>query len=407
MTSKNIADICVIGAGIAGTFAALKIARENTKTKVIVFDLGRPPLKRRSGRPEGFLGALPSGDGKLYINDLKSLKEIGNKTKIDQNFEWFENYCNSLFSFKLIKDEKPNLSVLNKIKKYNFKFNGNNYYQLFPKNIHSIIKDISEYFENIKNINFQYDNEVFEIKKQKNQFVIVSENGEFYCKKLLISVGRSGWRWVSELYEKFGIVKNNDYSYYGLRIEMPESYMKDYNYSNGTIKNDDLEIGPLSWSGTVIPEDHLNLAITSFRSNEERWKSDRVSFNFIKKHKFDKNGWEQSSRIGQLTWILSNDRILKEKSSLLLQDQKSKLSILPEYNWVAAEMKKVEPFIPHIFEKSSFHAPTILTMPPKIKIKKNLETEIDDMYVAGESAGVIGILAAAVSGLTASESLMK
>ncbi len=44
---SNIFDVGIIGMGVAGTFAALKIAQENKDLKVIGIDCGRPPAKRR------------------------------------------------------------------------------------------------------------------------------------------------------------------------------------------------------------------------------------------------------------------------------------------------------------------------------------------------------------------------
>ena len=62
-------DIGIIGAGVAGAFAALRIAKEYKNFKTIVFDLGRPPMKRRR-QLEGWFGCLPNSDGKFYLSDL-------------------------------------------------------------------------------------------------------------------------------------------------------------------------------------------------------------------------------------------------------------------------------------------------------------------------------------------------
>jgi uncharacterized FAD-dependent dehydrogenase len=46
-------------------------------------------------------------------------------------------------------------------------------------------------------------------------------------------------------------------------------------------------------------------------------------------------------------------------------------------------------------------------MAPKINIGSNLETEVEDMFVVGESAGVHGILAAGVMGAIATDNVCK
>ena len=48
-----------------------------------------------------------------------------------------------------------------------------------------------------------------------------------------------------------------------------------------------------------------------------------------------------------------------------------------------------------------------MPMAPSINIGDNLETEIDGMFVVGESAGVHGILAAATMGILAADNICK
>jgi len=48
--------------------------------------------------------------------------------------------------------------------------------------------------------------------------------------------------------------------------------------------------------------------------------------------------------------------------------------------------------------KYYFHIPTVVPMTGKINISNDLETDLEGLYVAGESAGLIGILSAAMTG---------
>ena len=183
--------------------------------------------------------------------------------------------------------------------------------------------------------------------------------------------------------------------------------MKEFNKSNCTLmKGTDIEIGPFSWFGTVIPEDHLDIAISAFRSNENRWKTDKVSFSLIGNRPFPGTGFEQTDRIGKLTFVLSNDRIIKEKVSNIIAG-KSKISIIPEYNWLKETLVELSTAIPELAVKAQYHVPTIMPMAPKINLGNNLESEIDGMFVAGESAGIHGILAAATTGILAASEVVK
>ncbi len=251
-----------------------------------------------------------------------------------------------------------------------------------------------------------FDNEVFKVLKHKSYFSIITSAGEFQCKKVLISVGRGGWRWASELFNNFGIIENNDIARFGIRVEMPATYMKDFNQSNCTLSHNLVEIGPLSHKGSLIPEDHLDLAITAFRSNEDRWLSDKVSFNVLAEKYYENSGYQQTERLAKLAFILGNDRVMKEKLSSLI-NKKSKLTVLKEYDWLLPELEELNEVMPELLTRGSFYAPTILPMAPKIRLKSNFESDVKDMFVIGESAGISGILGAMVSGAICADALSK
>ena len=395
---NNVYDVGIIGIGVAGAFACYKIAKEYKDLNVVGFDIGRPPAKRRR-QIEGYLGCLPNSDGKLYLNDINKVSELIGSKKTKLAHESFDKIINQIGNFKIVKDKPLSATTDKKLKKFGYDSYQNDYVQMYPKDIHLLSKYLSEDIRQSGNMKFNFDEEVQSVYKQKDIFTIVtSENNEFKCKKLIIAAGRSGWRWSKELYSNFGIIDNNDTARFGIRVECNTNIMKDFSKSNCTIlKGSELEIGPLSWFGTVIPEDHIDLAISAFRSNENRWKSEKVSFSVIGNRFFPKKGFEQTDRIGKLTFVLSNDRIIKEKISLLTSG-KSKISIIPEYDWLKETINDLSNIIPDI-SKAYFHVPTISPLPPKINIGNNLESEIDGMFIVGESAGISGILSAATMGL--------
>lgn len=402
---NNTYDVAIIGSGVAGAFAALKLAKENKNLKTILFDLGRPPGKRRR-QIEGWFGVFPNSDGKLYMHDVQKVGAItgGRKAKAGQS--WVLNYFDNHIDYKITDDKKMYVGAEKRMKKHGFEYHYNDYIQLYPREIHTVSKRLADDVENSGKVRFSFDNEVYSIHKQKGMFSIVSSQGEFLAKKILIAVGRSGWRWATKLFHTFGIVESDDTASFGIHAEISSSYMKDFNKSNCTFFNDELEVGPLSWNGTVIPEDHLDLAISAFRSNENRWKSDKVSFRVIGFRKFENAGVEQTNRLGTLAFVLANDRISKERISTLIH-KKSKISVIPEYNWLVEACENISNVIPDFISKGYFHIPTILPLPPKIRLGNNFSTEIDNLYVAGESAGIPGLMSAAVSGALAAESILK
>ena len=398
-------DVGIIGAGVAGAFATYKMAKDHKNTKTILFDLGRPPMKRRR-QLEGWLGCLPNSDGKLYLNDIDKVADLTGLRKAKSAFTYLKHILHNVDDFKVTKDKSPSASMEKKLSKSGYQVSLNDYIQIYPKDIHLLSKYMADTIEKSGNVTFSFDNEVKSIHKQKGAFVVVTDTQEYKCKKLIIAVGRSGWRWAKDLFTNFGIVDNNDVAKFGIRVEINSGMMKDFNKSNCTLTKDNIEIGPLSWYGTVIPEDHLDLAISAFRSNENRWKSDKVSFSLIGNQPFPNTGFEQTDRIGKLTFILANDRIIKERVSSIMNGR-SKISIIPEYNWLRDSIAQLAVVIPEILTKGYFHVPTITPSAPKINIGSNLETEVEGMFVVGESAGVHGILSAGLMGLIAADHACK
>lgn len=403
---SNIFDVIVIGLGIAGVHCCLRLAEKHKDIRVLGIEAGRPPAKRRH-QVSGWLGCFPAGDGKLFLPDLAKVSNLVGNKKTKTAFKWVKDVLSNVNDFEITEDRSPSTSLEKKFDRAGYQISLNNHIQTYPKDIHALSKYMAETIEKNKNISFSFDNEVSSIYKQRGTFIVSTEGQEYRAKKLVIAVGRGGWRWARNLYANFGIIEDNNVAQYGIRVEMNSSLLKDFNKSNCTItKGNELELGPFSWFGTVIPEDHGDMAISAFRSNEARWKSDKVSFSLIGKRPFPNQGFEQTDRLGKLTFILANDRIIKERVSYILS-KKSKISIIPEYDWLRDAIQDLGAVIPEIMTKAYFHVPTIMPLPPTINIGTNLESEIDGMFVAGESAGIPGILAAATTGYLVANSVSR
>ena len=397
-------DIGIIGAGVAGAFASYRIVNKYPDKKTILFELGRPPFKRRRFC-EGFLGCLPNNDGKIHLNDIDNVKNIADKRATYFSSKWIFNLFDFINQSKIIKDSLPSSSLQKKLSENNFEIIKNDYIQWKPDSIHKLSKHIADSIEN-SNVQLSFDNEVTKIYKKKDYFIVATANGDFLCKKLILCAGRSGWRWVNSLFKDFGILVNDNFATFGVRVEIAAKYMKEFNNSHCTLYRDNLEIGPLCWYGTVIPEDHADVVISNFRSNEERWKTDKVSFSILASKIFKDQGCYQTDRLAKLAFLLFNDRVGKERIKIFTKNN-SQLNLLPEYNWLKEIFEELDNIIPNLISRGYIYVPNILPMASEIKIDKNLSTEIEGLYVAGESAGIRGIAAAAITGAIAADSICK
>jgi len=402
---QNEYDIIIAGGGIAGAFAAYRLSQMKNAPRTCLIEYGRPPGKRRK-QLEGWLGCFPTGNGRLYTNDLIRLQEIAQATTINTIFKQSLKLLSNYGPSKITKSKKPKQSVLNNLNSTGYSIEYNDFIQWKPENIHLLSRGLASKIDSNNKITCMFDNEIYDIKKEGKMFVVSTEKGDFYSKKVLLCLGRSGWRMSNNILKELNIINNDDYSKFGFMAEMPAACLKDWDRSHCSIYKDNLTIGPLSWNGTVIPEDHVDLVIASWRSNEDRWKSEKVAFSVISKDEYKAEGAHQTERLGQLAFILSDNRVGKIRISEYL-NRKNNLSFIPEYHWFDNTLKSLDSLFKGFIQKGSINVPNIELTIPHMNINSNLSTDVKGLYVAGESAGIKGILGAIVSSMIAAESMGK
>ena len=102
---SNILDIGIIGAGVSGAFAALRISEHYPKLKTIIFDISAPPAKRRRFL-EGWLGCLPNSNGRFYSSDLEKINSMVDGRKSRHLSSWVLSHLESVNKLKNV-----NLSI--------------------------------------------------------------------------------------------------------------------------------------------------------------------------------------------------------------------------------------------------------------------------------------------------------
>lgn len=230
-------DVIIVGAGPGGIFSAYELMKQNDKLKVAVFEAGHSLEKRHCpidgvkvkscigckscSIMSGFGGAGAFSDGKYNItNDFGGTlyEYVGRKEAIalmkyvdginmKYGGEGTKMYSTAGTHFKkLCLQNKLNLldaSVRHLGTDINF---------VVLENIYADLKDKVDFF---------FDTPVTEIELTDGGYRIICENDRYECEKCIISVGRSGSKWMETVCKKLNIPTKSNRVDIGVRVELP------------------------------------------------------------------------------------------------------------------------------------------------------------------------------------------
>ena len=230
-------DVIIVGAGPGGIFSAYELTTLNPELKVAVIEAGNELKKRRCpidgdkvkscikckscAIMSGFGGAGAFSDGKYNItNDFGgSLYEyIGKKAAIDlmkyvdeinlaYGGEGTKMYSTAGTSFKT-------LCVQNKLK-------------LLDASVRHLGTDINYIvLENLykqlsKTVDFFFNTPAKSIEKLEDGYRVVTKKGVFEGTNCIVSVGRSGSKWMESVCQALDINKKSNRVDIGVRVEIP------------------------------------------------------------------------------------------------------------------------------------------------------------------------------------------
>ncbi len=230
-------DVIIVGAGPGGIFSAYELMKKKPEVKVAVFEAGHSLEKRHcpiDGEKvkscigckscsimSGFGGAGAFSDGKYNItNDFGGTlyEYVGKKEAIDLmkyvdsiNMEYggegTKMYSTAGTHFKkLCLQNKLNLldaSVRHLGTDINF---------IVLENLYAALKD---------KVDFYFDTPVTKIELADDGYVIHTEKDSYSCKQCIISVGRSGSKWMETVCKDLNIPTKSNRVDIGVRVELP------------------------------------------------------------------------------------------------------------------------------------------------------------------------------------------
>lgn len=451
-------DIIIIGAGPGGIFTAYELTKSNPHLKIGVFEAGNPLEKRRcpiDGQNikscincptcaimNGFGGAGAFSDGKYNITNQfgGTLHEyIGKKTALDLMYYVDEiNTANGGNDTKLYSTANTAIKKLclqNKLHLLDASVRhlGTDKNYIVLENLYLQLKD---------KVDFHFNTRVEKVEKLASGFTVISKDGEYTCSYCVISVGRSGSKWMESVCKDLSIPTKSNRVDIGVRVELPAeifSHLTDELYESKIVyrteKYDDLvRTFCMNPYGAVVTENTNGIVTVNGHSYEDPAKhTENTNFALLVSKHFskpfnDSNAYAES--IARLSNMLGGG-VMVQRFGDLIRGQRSTDSrieesfVTPTLSATPGDLSLVIPkrildgIIEMIYALDKIAPGTANddTLLYGVEVKfYNMEVEIDHdlqtchqgLYVIGDCSGVTHSLShASASGVYVARKLLE
>lgn len=338
-------DVIIIGAGPGGIFSAYELSRNNQKLKIAVFEAGQALHKRRCpidgerikscinckhcSIMSGFGGAGAFSDGKYNItNDFGgTLYEYIGKQKALE----LMNYVDEINLRYGGEGTKLYSTTGSKFKKECMQ----NGLHLLDASVRHLGTDINYVvLENLYNelsdkVDFRFETPVEHIRIVDGGYEIVSEKGTHFCKNCIVSVGRSGSKWMEQVCNELNIPTKSNRVDLGVRVELPAeifSHLTDELYESKIVYRtekygDKVRTFCMNPKGAVVSENTNGIVTVNGHSYEDKQKqTQNTNFALLVAKHFsepfhDSNGYGES--IARLSNMLGGGIIVQRFGDLI------------------------------------------------------------------------------------------
>ncbi|MCR4951274.1 MAG: FAD-dependent oxidoreductase [Solobacterium sp.] len=230
-------DVVIIGAGPGGIFSAWELMKKAPDLKIAVFESGNPLEKRKcpiDGEKvtscircpscaimNGFGGAGAFSDGKYNItNDFGgTLYEYIGRAKALELMHYVDdiNMAHGGRGTKMYStagSEFKKVCIQNKLKLLNASVRhlGTDINYIVLGNLYNEMKD---------HMDFYFRTPVDHIRKTENGYEIICGDQVTECDKCIVSVGRSGSKWMEKICQEMDIPTHSNRVDLGVRVELP------------------------------------------------------------------------------------------------------------------------------------------------------------------------------------------
>ena len=338
-------DVIIIGAGPGGIFSAYELSQKSPDLKVGVFEAGHALSRRKcpiDGEKikscigckscsimSGFGGAGAFSDGKYNItNDFGGTlyKYIGKKQALDLMYYVddinlrYGGAGTKLYSTAGSKFKKEciqhDLHLLNA----SVRHLGTDINHLVLENLYAELKE---------KVDFYFDSPVDSVAAVDGGYQIFSNGQTYECEKCIISVGRSGSKWMERICQELQIPTSSNRVDIGVRVELPAdvfSHLTDELYESKIVYRtqkygDQVRTFCMNPKGAVVTENTNGIITVNGHSYEDPSKhTENTNFALLVAKHFsepfkDSNGYGES--IARLSNMLGGGVIVQRFGDLI------------------------------------------------------------------------------------------
>lgn len=432
-------DVLIIGAGPGGIFSAYELVKINPELKIGVIEAGHALDKRKcpiNGTTvkscisckscsimSGFGGAGAFSDGKYNItNDFGgTLYEYIGKQKAIELMEYVDeiNMKYGGEGTKLYSTAGTNIKKLCL----------QNDLHLLNASVRHLGTDInyvvlSNMYDELKDkVDFIFDTPVKAVNVQGDIYEITTENGDKHtCNKCVVSVGRSGSKWMETVCKELDIPTKSNRVDIGVRVELPAevfSHLTDELYESKIVYRtekygDKIRTFCMNPKGAVVNENTNGIITVNGHSYEDPAKqTENTNFALLVAKHFsepfkDSNGYGES--IARLSNMLGGGVIVQRFGDLIrgkrsTQSRIEESFVTPTLNATPGDLSLVLPkrILDGIIEMlyaldkiapgtanddTLLYGVEVKFYNMEVDVNESLESRYKGLYIIGDGSGI-------------------
>ena len=460
--NKNY-DVVVVGAGPAGIMACYELYLKQPELKVLLIDKGQDVMNRHCPIKEkkikscpiiknnepgclpacsitaGFGGAGAYSDGKFNITSEFGgwLTDYLSTDEVEDIIQYVDNLYLKHGATKEITD--PTTDKVKEIEHRGYAVG----LKLLRAKVRHLgteenLRIMTEMSTKLKeHIDMLFKTAVKEVLVEDNRAKgVILENGEVInAKKVVLAPGRDGSAWLTKVLKKHGLELYNNQVDIGVRVETSNIVMEEINnnlYEGKFIYNTSVGTKVRTFcsnpSGHVVIENHSGTMLANGHAyHDPKLGSKNTNFALLVSHTFSEPFNEPNEfahEVSRLANKLSNGSVMVQRYGDIKRGRRTTekrlkegytvptlkeavpgdLGLVLPYNTMKSiiemieALDKVTPGIAN--EHTLLYGVEAKCYPARLKVREGFECEIDDLYVAGDGAGLTrGLAQAGANGI--------